>query len=104
VSWDLRIGQVADDLTLYDGNEVMAAVAGIFLADGATAITARAHAKEVWNQVNGGQRGVCHWNLASGRVLAIWDSSPMPQYDKQCDGVGSDLNRCGRYLNHPGSC
>lgn len=104
MSWDLRVDEVADDLTLYDGAEVMAAVAGIFLADGTTAATARENAREMWQLVNDGTRQECKRMLASGKWLVVWDSSPAPEYDKQCDGVDSELNRCGRYMNHPGEC
>lgn len=103
MSWDYRIGH-AEQVTLYDGGEVRAAVMAVLITVGEAADDARRRALEMWNSVNAGQRETCSLVLKDGRVLSLWDSSPAPQYDKQCNGYTSEGNRCGRYMNHPGEC
>lgn len=104
MSWGLWIGDDSDHLTLYDGGEVIAAVTAALMASGQHAKEAHEGAREVWALVSDGQLLPCKRGLPDGRWLEVRDNSPVPDHGKQCDGIDGELNRCGRYLNHPGSC
>jgi hypothetical protein len=103
VSWDIRVGH-AEQITVYDGGEVMAAVRTALSMDGRDAAECREKALNAWNSVNNRQRTTWSLILSDGRTLNVWDSSPAPEYDKRCGDLTRDGAICGRYLNHPGEC
>jgi len=104
VSWVLQIGVNRGPIEVYDGATVRACVTAALMAAEVDDETAEGKGREAWQAVKE-SREVWTTYLPDGRNLNVWDSSPEPQYDKQCDGLdGFGGNRCGRYLNHPGEC
>lgn len=107
MSWEIQIGWVEDPITVYDGASVRVAVTAALVAvNGDTVKSAEKKALEAWRAVSGGNQAVWETVLCddSESPLIVRDSSPVPQYDKRCDGYDSNGDRCGRYMNHPKEC
>lgn len=104
MSWDYRIGH-AEQVTVYTGGEVIAALTAALIMDGMATDDARDKALEVWKGIGDSRK----WEsrsitLNNGLVLTAWHPSPKPDPSRTCGDLTRDGARCGRHLNHPGEC
>lgn len=103
MSWAIQIGLERGPISAPDGRTVENCVLAGLMVDGLDYKMAEQLGKEAWQKVSS-SREVWSTILKDGRSLTVWDSSPAPQYDKQCDGLDGNGDRCGKYMNHPREC
>lgn len=113
MSWSISLDS-GQALRVTSGEGIKAAVAGILMGSGLSPQMAETFGRSALQaaQRYTGRRRIA-WStspleyaqtLADGRVLWVRSDDLPEDPTRQCQGLDSDGNRCGRSLNHIGEC